>query len=51
MYKSPLERKLARHKVRRWTKALEVFLEGLITFMVLSAFAIWAWTVHLLALA
>ena len=50
MYKSPLERKLARNKARRRAKALEAFFEGLITVMVLSSFFIWALTVHWLAL-
>ena len=50
MYKSPLERIKARQKARRRAKAFEAFCEGLITFMVLSSFVIWAVTVHWLAL-
>lgn len=50
MYKSPLDRKLARYKSRHRAKALEAFFEGLITVMVLSSFVIWAITVHWLIL-
>jgi hypothetical protein len=46
MYKSPLERIEARRKARRLTKALEYFLDGLLAFMVVSAFIIWIVTLH-----
>jgi hypothetical protein len=50
MYKSPLQRIEARRKARRLAKALEYFLDGLLAVMVLSAFVIWALSVHWLAL-
>jgi hypothetical protein len=50
MYKSPLERIEARRKARRLTKALEYFLDGLLAFMVVSAFVIWVVSMHWLTL-
>lgn len=52
MYKPSLELKRIRprQKARRRAKALEAFFEGLITLMVFASFAIWALTVHWLAL-
>ena len=52
MYKPSIELKRirSRQRARRRAKAFEAFCEGLITLMVFASFAIWALTVHWLAL-